>query len=184
MNNIDIVRKMVKLQVLCVRYVERNTTLKCKTHRDMDRIIMGAKLTCTYREAAENLYNNIKKYCSNSALLEEILKLKESIDNSNIKDLRFGLEPQKKFTDEEKELDTEMLKIKFFMINGMVGIKDIVEILGGVVTESAVKQACQQERLLNTTKIGKSWIVHIPECRAYWNIPDEDEKHLYKDYIY
>ena len=75
-----------------------------------------------------------------------------------------------------------MLKRKFFMINEMVGIKELCSILG--LTESAVKQACQQERLLNTKKIGKNWMVHIPECRAYWNIPDEDEKHLYKDYIY
>ena len=66
--------------------------------------------------------------------------------------------------------------------NEMVGIKELCSILG--LTESAVKQACQQERLLNTKKIGKNWMVHIPECRAYWNIPDEDEKHLYKDYIY
>lgn len=30
----------------------------------------------------------------------------------------------------------------------------------------------QQECLLNTKKIGKTWLVSGPECRAYWNIPD------------
>ena len=90
-------------------------------------------------------------------MTEEVLKLKESINNSNIKELRFGLEPQKKFTEEEKLLDYEMLKRKFFMINEMVGIKELCSILG--LTESAVKQACQQERLLNTKKIGKNWMV-------------------------
>ena len=183
MEHLDIIRLLVKLQILCVRYVERHTNLRCNTHKDMDRIIMNNKLTCTYGEAVENLYNNIIKYCKeNSYMTEEVLKLKDSINNSNIKELRFGLEPQKKFTEEERHLDYEMLKRKFFMINEMVGIKELCSILG--LTESAVKQACQQERLLNTKKIGKNWMVHIPECRAYWNIPDEDEKHLYKDYIY
>ena len=185
MENIDLVRMLVKLQVLCVRYVERNTSLKCKTHRDMDRILMANKLTCTYKEAVENLYNNIKKYCANSSyLIEETLKLKDNINNSNIANLRFGVEPQKKFIEEEKQLDDEILKRKFFMINEMVGIKDLVELLENKVTETAVKQACQQERLLNTRKIGKSWMVHIPECRAYWNIPDTNENHLYKDWVY
>lgn len=66
----------------------------------------------------------------------------------------------------------------------MVSIKDVVGIFNNVVTESAVKQACQQERLLNTKKIGKTWIVNIEECRAYWNIPDTENSHLYNDWIY
>ena len=70
------------------------------------------------------------------------------------------------------------------MTNCMVKIKDAIKELNNKVTETAIKQACQQERLLNTKKVGKTWMVHIPECRAYWNIPDVEEKHLYKDYIY
>lgn len=76
------------------------------------------------------------------------------------------------------------MKQQFFMTNCMVQIKDLVGILDNKITETAVKQACQQERLLNTQKIGKTWLVHIPECRAYWNIPEIEETHLYKDYIY
>lgn len=182
MENKMLIKDLVKLQILCMRWVERNTSLKCNTHRDMDRIIMNEKLTCTYEEALENLKNNIKKYCKNDYLMESVLKLEDALKESDIVNLRFGLEPQKKFSDLEKELDTELLKRKFFMINEMVGIKEAAEILG--LTETAIKQACQQERLLNTKKIGKSWMVHIPECRAYWNIKDEDEKHLYQDYVY
>lgn len=183
MENKILIKDLVKLQILCVRWVERNTFSQCKTHRDMDRIIMGNKLTCTYSTAVDNLYDNIKKYYIISEyILEEISKLKENIANSNIKDLRFGLEPQKMFSDLEKELYTEMIKRKLFMLTDMVVIKEAAEILG--LTETAIKQACQNERLLNTTKIGKSWLVHIPECRAYWNIKDEEDNHLYKDYIY
>ena len=42
----------------------------------------------------------------------------------------------------------------------------------------------QQERLLNTEKIGRDWRVHLPECRAYWNIPYTDEKDIYYDLKY
>ena len=52
------------------------------------------------------------------------------------------------------------------MISEMVGIKYIVENLG--LSENAIKQACQQENLLNTQKVGKTWLIHISECRSYW----------------
>lgn len=183
MKNIELVKRLVKLQILCIRYVERNTTLRIKTHRDMDRILMKNMFTCDYNNAIENLNKIIKRYCIKSKyLVKECMSLKKDIQNSPIKNLRFGLEPQRKFTEEEQELDTLLLKRRFFMINEMVSIKDISEML--CISESAVKQACQQERLLNTKKIGNSWMVHIPECRAYWNIPDTNEKNLYKDYIY
>lgn len=183
MNNKEIINKIVKLQILTIRYVERNTNLKCNTHRDMERVIMGNKLTCTYKEAVDNLYSNIKQFCKeNDYLMEEVLILKEEVENSSIKELRFGREPQKRFLDEENLLDSYMLKRTFFMINEMVGIKDAAEMLD--LTESAIKQACQQERLLNTRKVGKSWMVHIPECRSYWNKPDTNEEHLYSNWIY
>lgn len=183
MDNREIINQLVKLQILTVRWVERNTSLKCVTHRDMERVITSNKLTCTYLEAVENLKLNIKKYCNTSSyLIEEVLRLEDIIKQSNIRNLRFGVEPQKKFTEEEKELDNHKIRRTFFMINEMVGIKYIADNLG--LTESAVKQACQQERLLNTKKLGKNWMVHMPECRAYWNIPDIEENNLYKDWIY
>lgn len=183
MNNKDIVSKLVKLQILTIRWVERNTSLVCATQRDIERVITSNKLTCTYLEAIDNLKTNIKKYCNTSSyLIEEVLKLEEIIKQSDIVNLRFGIEPQKKFTEEEKELDNHKIKRTLFMLSEMVGIKYIVENLG--LTESAVKQACQQERLLNTKKVGNNWMVHIPECRTYWNIPDSEESHLYKDWLY
>lgn len=183
MENKEIVKELVKLQILCMRWVERNSSLRCKTHRDMERIITNNKLTCTYGEAVENLKTNIVKHCNNNSyLLEGIINLEEVVENNPIKSLRFGVEPQKEFNKEEKELDRYKLECTFFMINEMVGIKDAAEMLA--LTETAIKQACQQERLLNTRKIGRNWMVHIPECRAYWNIKDTNEEHLYKDWIY
>lgn len=182
MDNEELIKQMVKLQILCVRWVERNTNLQCKTFGDMDRILKGGKLTITYKDAVANLKVNIEKYCKNEYLLNSVMELQQDINKSEIADLRFGVEPQRKFTELEQELDSLVLKRTMYMTGEMVGIKYIEEHL--VVAETTVKQACQQERLLNTTKVGKSWVVHIPECRAYWNIPDKDECNLYKDWEY
>lgn len=169
MKNKEIVKELVKLQFLCIRWIERNNKLECKTQRDMERVLTGKKLTCTYLEAVRNLESYIMVYCNDSIfLMESILKLEGIIKESDIKDLRFGYEPQKKFTEEEKELANYKLERSFFMLNEMVAIKYASEKLG--ITESAIKQACQQQRLLNTYKVGKTWVVHLPECKDYWNI--------------
>lgn len=184
-NNIVLINELAKLQVLTKRYVERNSNLRCPTFRDMNRIIMNGKLTCTYSSAATNLYNNIKKYCNKSSyLLEKGMLLKENINNSSIKDLRFGLQPQKKFSELENKLDFTLEKRQFFMLNEMITIKDMIDVLDNKISETAIKQACQQERLMNTAKFGTTWLVHIPECRAYWNIKDNDETHLYSNWEY
>ncbi|MPM63329.1 hypothetical protein SDC9_110209 [bioreactor metagenome] len=182
MNFKEMVKELVKLHILCTRWVERNTNFRCFTFRGMDSILKGDKFTVTYREAVENLKINIEKYCKSDYLLTSVLQLEQSILKSEIAGLRFGTEPYQKFTELEKELNTEVLKRTLYMTYGMVSIKRVGEILG--LTEGAVKQACQQERLLNTQKVGKTWLVHIEECRAYWNIPDTDEGQLYNDWIY
>ena len=182
MNNKELIKQMVKLQVLCVRWVERNSNLQCKTFGDMDRILKGGKLTITYKDAVANLKKNIEKHCKSEYLLNSFLELETEINKSEIADLRFGFEPQRKFTELERELDNLVLKRTMYMTGEMVGIKYIEEHLN--IAETTVKQACQQERLLNTTKVGKSWLVHIPECRDYWGVPNTDECSLYKDWEY
>lgn len=178
----ELVKELVKLQVLCMRFVERNTNLSCATHRDLDRILTSNKMCVTYLEGATNLKENIFKYCNdNKYLTESIVDLEEKIKGSEIKNLRFGLEPQKKFTDVEKNLANYMIKRTLFMLNEMVGIKYITDNFD--LTEYQIKQACQQERLLNTRKVGKTWLVHIPEVLNYWGIKNNEDG-LYKDWEY
>lgn len=102
MTNMEIVKKMAKLNILCARYSERHNIIKCKTWRDIDRLITGNKMTIKYKDAADVLCTNISKICgANEYLVKSALELKVEIYNSDIKDLRFGLEPQRKFSDEE-----------------------------------------------------------------------------------
>ena len=174
---IRLVKQLAKLNILCVRYAERHKHLVYSTWRDVERFITGGKPACTYEYAVNKLYENANKLCKNSDyLVSETIKLKEEIENSTIKELRFGLEPRKKFTELENELNTELTKYHLLYNSDTVEIKKAAEILDCKVTESAIKQACQQERLMNTKKVGNVWLVSISECRNYWNIQNEDER--------
>lgn len=181
MSSKELIAKMVKLQILCVRWLERHTALQFPTVGDIDNVLFAGRTYVNYQTAIKNLKTRIDKYCKNEYLSGEIIKLSKEIENSSIKDLRFGLEPDKKFSEMEYELDKYEMMCRLFMSTSMVGIKYIVENFG--LTESAVKQACQQERLLNTTKIGRNWMVHIPECANYWNIQYKNDG-VFKDFKY
>ena len=85
MENKEIIKQLVKLHILTVRWIERHTNLKCITHRDTERIITSNKLTCTYEEAVKNLKTNVLKYCSKSVyLINETLQLECNINDSNL----------------------------------------------------------------------------------------------------
>ena len=62
-------------------------------------------MTITYGESIKILEENIRKYKGSNSLFKRAITLKEKILDSPIKDLRFGLEPQKRFTKIEHELD-------------------------------------------------------------------------------
>lgn len=182
MENKQLVRLLTKLQVLCARYVERHTALKCISYRDLDRIVTSNKLMCTYKEAIENLYKNIIKHCkSSSYLMEEVLKLKEEFKKSEILNLRFGAEPKSGFSIEEKELDFYRERCLFFYTGEMNSLKDTCKLLG--LNEETVKKAAQEERILNTRKAGRGWQVHLRECMQYWNVTLKEDG-PYKDWLY
>lgn len=114
-----LVEELVKLQLLCKEDVENNTNLKCITRRDLDRILMGSKMTISYNNAVNNLIKNIKLFTQNEKLLNEALNLKYRIENSKIANLRFGLEPQRKFEKIEAELDSFMMRVRFQLIKSI-----------------------------------------------------------------
>jgi len=179
---IEMVHELGKLQILLIRWVERNTDLKCQTFGDMNVLIQGKHLTATYKEGVENL----KFYMKNAnprpqQLIDSLIELETKINQSKLKDLRFGENPQRRFTEEEHEFQRILTLRQLYMLNSMVTIKVASERLG--ISESTIKQACQQERLLNTKKIGTTWEVHMHECRAYWNIKDIDSP-AYIDWKY
>ena len=85
-------------------YVESTTNLICETTREFERILMKNKTHCTYEKGIENLCYWISVYASNNKeLLTKARDLYIKIKDSDIKELRFGLEPQKRFTEEERQ---------------------------------------------------------------------------------
>ena len=178
MNRKEFVKTMVKVQVLSVRYVERHTNMMCVTQRDMNRFLMQNKLTCNYSFALETLETQIHKYCNDFKYIKDMLKtLKDNIETLELNELRLGLEPQKKFTEEENDL--EMLRIKYllFYLNEMVSIGEAAEMMG--LNINTIKKYCQTEKLLNTRKTGKTWLVHLPELKKEFET--EYNAVLYKD---
>lgn len=168
MKSEDIVKRLVELQVYTMRWVERNTELRCFDSRGMERLITKNKLTCTYLYAAETLVETIKTYCKSDYLLEEAIKLLDIVKISDIREHRFGYNPQNRFNEEEDRLDNIKTIKAIQMIGYLNSIKDVAKELK--LPESRIKQACQQERLLNTKKVGKTWLVDKKECEKYWNL--------------
>lgn len=164
----ELVERIAEQHILLIRDVENNTSLKCPTHRDVDRIVMANKMFTSYGEAVDNLILAMDRYnVKNKNLRTELHKLKEEVINNPVKELRIGLVPANKpQTEEEMKLDRVYLIKKLEMLANMVSIKEASEIVGiGVTT---IKMAATEERLKNIKKSGKVWLVNLIEVEKYW----------------
>lgn len=103
----QLIERLVKLQL------EVGKKLNVKTHGQLDKILTGKYFTVSYGEAIDNLIN-----LATGKDLEDAEKLKKEIMESDLKDLRFGEKTQKKFTEEEGELASFMLKVKMDLLAG------------------------------------------------------------------
>lgn len=175
----ELIEKLMKLNILYIREMARNKYIKLQNMGQLTEPIGSHSPGITVLKAANCLKIKIERNSKIQYIKEEMEQLYTEIEKSDIKDCKFI---NNCITDKEKQLDDIATKRLFFMDTSFVGLKDAEEILG--ISESALKQACQQERLLNTKKLSRNWMVHIPECRAYWNIPDMNEKNLYKNWEY
>lgn len=181
MDKEKVVKHLVRVQVLCMRYVERHSDLRYRTFKDFNRVITENKLTYSYEEVVSYLRCYINEYCSDSQYLkDEIEKVQVEIANSNIGNLRFGCEPQRKFTKEESELLITRIRYRLRMLNNMVPICDMATLLNYRVIEDELKLMCEREILMNTRIEEDVWYVHVPECREYFGI-EKDSESLYFD---
>lgn len=179
----DMVSDLAKLHVLLIRYVERNTSLKVINMHDFDMVLQGGKMTSTYAWGIQTLKKYINQLCKNEKIIDLMHDLESRILDSDLKDMRFGINPQKRFTDLEYELNSLLMRKQMYMNIELKSLAFISEQIGVPVT--TIKQACQSERLLNTKKEGKTWLAHLDECRQYWNIEkQEDNKLLFSEFKY
>ncbi|MCC0665549.1 hypothetical protein [Clostridioides sp. ZZV15-6597] len=115
-NYINLIKRLVNLQLHFKDRAEEEKTKMFKTHRDLDMILTDNKMYCTYMQGINTLINNVKKYLKDDEeLLNECLQLSKDISVSGLNNLRFGLEYAKPFTDLENRLHSEQEK-EFFRI--------------------------------------------------------------------
>lgn len=168
-----LVKEIVKMQVFFAAEVRRvgakNTGFRQMiTYRDLEKIILKNSTYATYGEAARNLKENIQLFSRNEYLKKSIFELEQKVISSNIKNLRFGLAPS--LTKEEHDLDTFMMRVRFLFLDH-AEIKKISEVTG--IKISTIKQACQSERLLNTQKVGATWMASLHEVKQYWRLGED-----------
>ncbi len=86
-----IIADLVRLQFIVIRYIERNSNIKYRTHRDLENVLTGGVPTVTYSKAIDNLLKHSRmRIHDNDDIINNIVELKDKIDNSEIKDLHFG----------------------------------------------------------------------------------------------
>lgn len=173
------IEKLIKLNILYIREMQREDILKIKSYAQYWDNLTNRNSNCTVSMAVQNLKDKIDRNSNIDYLKTEIASLRQEINNSNIKDLRFyNVENP---TEQEIKFENLALKRVLYMID-MIPISEAMEIIKQ--SQTAIKQACQQNRLLNTEKRSKTWFVHIGECKAYWNIEDKKENSLYNNWEY
>lgn len=114
----------------------------------------------------ECLYR-FKNICKSDKIKDMIIDLEKHIEP--IKNLRFeyGYENTKELTDKEYKINVMMLKSVLKTMQNDTTLKVASELT--LISESTIKQACQQGRLLNVYKSGATWIVNLNEVAKYWN---------------
>lgn len=162
MDKMQVVKELVTLQILYIRWMERNTEVRYETHGKVQEVLYRGCDFANASEAIKNLKRNIFERTHSAALKERVEKLEKNSHN----DFKIGVDRKNSFSEEERELNYKMMQFYIELLNGMLTIKDASNILN--IPESTIKQACQQERIMNTQKIGKTWVVNIEECKTYW----------------
>lgn len=169
----EMIETLAKLQMLCVNYVERNTSLRIEDTRSFDRLIQSRHLVCTYGDAAKNLATNMFVFCQGSTYLVNMAKkLKIEILNSNIKDLRFGIEPQKKFSTKENEyfilLSKMQLDLQYKYYNKMtMPLDEVASLFEDIMSKEKMVELCEKGEFSNVSKTDDKWRVDLFEVANY-----------------
>lgn len=157
------IEKLIKLNVLYIREMERRQILKINSYYEYWNILINNSSNYTIYEASQNLENNIFENSRIKYLKDQIQLLKYKTNDPSISNLRLAGD---NLTEQELILQNVALRNMIYM-NDLVSISEASERINR--TTVAIKQACQQQRLLNTKIINnKTWFVHVGECEKYW----------------
>lgn len=122
----------------------------------------------TYGEALD-IFESI---CENDKIMKLIKDLKDRIKPIENYKFEIGYESKHELLPIEYRLNTIMLRSSLKQIQYNVSIKNASLLTG--IPETTIKQACQQERLLNTLKTSNTWIVNLNEIAEYWGLQNNN----------
>ena len=153
-----------------IKYLTQHTSLIFPTVGHMEANLFGNSHVTTYGESAERLETQAIKLCKNKYLLEKIKDVKKRVCESDIADILPIHHYNNPFHPTPIQSDLcdvgDQVSLSYYM--GMVTVKEASEITG--VKPNTIKQAAESERLINTKKAGKTWIVNVREVIHYWHL--------------
>lgn len=177
MDNKKAIMKLVKLQTLLIRYIERYNNKKFVTAREIESLLSNDKFVFTYEEAINNLILYADEYHCD-IIEDELLQLNYIISEGPLKQLNTGvLEGDVKYTELEHQLNSFRLTQTITSLNSCCyTITEATNIIRWKIKDTTMKKACQNGILLNTKKVSSLWLVDIQEVREHWNVAQNIEE--------
>lgn len=157
-----LVQEFAKIHVLLFKTLSRSGVVY-EDYLNLDDIIVNEDKLKTYK----NVLSYYKIINKNKDIDKMILNLESRY--VSIENLRFNL-IDKNLSKREYRLNAIFYKEIVTIIRNDISIRIAAKLTG--ITETTIKQACQQERLLNTYKISNNWIVNLKEVKEYWSCKD------------
>lgn len=135
---IRVVKMLVQLQFLYIRYIERIEN-KCKSPKEIDNILLNESILITYKEAFNNLKNAMLKNCNNVHLNKRLNDIENGIVVNDLEKLRFGKENENyKFKEIECILCKEMRQEIEHMMQNMISISKASKLLD--ISKTTIKK--------------------------------------------
>lgn len=158
----ELIRKFAKIHVCLFKTISRKGIDYMEIKNMISSVTINVVPPITYKEAL----NKYKEFNTNETISKMIAELEAEIEP--IANLRFSAMTFDDFTNEEYKAEAMFFKSIEEVIRNDISIKIASQVTG--ISETALKQACQQGRLINSYKIASNWIVNLNEVIDYWGL--------------
>jgi len=164
--------KMFKCTRLLGMYLNRNDKGEngiIKSAGEYENLMVRGNRTVTYGGGAKNLLETTEKLCNNERLLKEVREMVSEIMVSSVNNVQMVSHWNIPKKQSDLQLDASLIDVfvtNMYLLYDLKLLKELSEETG--ITTDALKQACQQNRLLTATKSGRAWLASINEVKSRW----------------
>ena len=161
----DLIYKFAKLYMALYRLLQKRNYSIFLYVEDFNEFLYDNKDIISFEEAGENLNRYISTLSFNDKLIKDASELLTMIKSSDYKDYRITYKLN--LLNKDELIFMAILRNYLFLLNiSMIDSKQCSKLFN--VSKSGIKQACQQNRLSNSIKVGGNWLISIYECKDYW----------------